>query len=60
VKALHINESFINCKIDDNFDNISEDFKVLNGYFEDNEESVYRKICKRSIINEDNFERIQY
>ncbi|KAG4084160.1 hypothetical protein H8356DRAFT_1436415, partial [Neocallimastix lanati (nom. inval.)] len=50
---------FINCKIDDNFDNINEDFKVLNGYFEDNEESVYRKICKRSIINEDNFERIQ-
>jgi len=59
VKALHINESFINCKIDDNFDNINEDFKVLNGYFEDNEESVYRKICKTSIINEDNFERIQ-
>lgn len=59
MKALHINESFINCKIDDNFDNINEDFKVLNGYFEDNEESVYRKICKRSIINEDNFERIQ-
>lgn len=59
VKDLIINESFINCKINENFDNIKEDCKVLNGYFKDNEESVYRKICKRSIIIEDNFERIK-
>lgn len=53
-----IKYSFLNCNSEISFDHI-EDFYVLNkGYSEKNQNSIYRKIYKRTILYEDSFEKI--
>jgi len=54
----NINQSFVNCNNKNHFDNISDFELITNGYFADNNSSNYRKICNRSIIFEDDFEKI--
>ena len=58
IGQLHIGESFVNCNKNQPFENITYYELVTNGYFKDNPSSYYRKVLKRSIIHEDNFENI--
>ena len=57
-KIKNINQSFVNCNFSETFDNIKDYQIINNGYFVDNKSSIYRKVLKRSILNEDNFEKI--
>ena len=54
-----IGESFLNCNVNQQFNNILNYEIVNNGYFSQNPSSFYRKVLKRSIIHEDNFEKIK-
>ena len=56
IKLGNINNSFLNCNSLENFDCL-ENYEILtNGYFKFNKNSFYRKIFKRSIIEELDFE----
>jgi len=52
-----IDYSFLNCNNNEKFDKIKNYIELKNGYFKDNKSSNYRKLFKRSIINEDLFEK---
>lgn len=60
VTLTSIDKSFINCCESNNYDLIkSENEIVFNGYYKENETSIYRRVFNRSILDEDIFEKIK-
>lgn len=58
IKLDNINNSFVNCNDYQSFDNLV-DYKIINnGYFKNHKSSFYRKIFERSILYEDDFEKL--
>ena len=53
-----VNKSFINCSNSQEYPTL-KNYKILeNGYFKENNTSVYRKIFEESIIENLNFENL--
>lgn len=53
-----INQSFLNCNINQKFNNYKENEIVDHGYFSENQSSYYRKIFNYSILNNMDFENL--
>lgn len=58
IRPFSIDKSFINCNKANSFDDYDNYELVLNGYFEDNPTSNYRKIFEGSILKDSKFEKI--
>lgn len=60
VTLTSINKSFVNCNSSNNYSLLKNDAMiVLNGYYDLNETAIYRRVFERSILNEENFEKIK-
>lgn len=59
LKIKTLEKSFLNCNDFQNFEMIKEDEIIKNGYYEINKSSFYRKIYNSSIIDKDNFEKME-
>lgn len=57
LKLNNINKSYINCNKLEEFKKLDNYSTILNGYFEDNISSNYRKVFDRSILLENDFEQ---
>lgn len=57
ISYFSIHHSFLNCNREKSFDEYQDFELILNGYFEDNVSSNYRKVFPHSILKESSFER---
>ena len=58
IEPFFIDKSFINCSKSEPFDEFNDGFElVLNGYFEDNPSSNFRKVFDKSILDDLDFEK---